>query len=121
MAEILLRIIDSGPDAPHSKRGDAIAICPDGWNWSPRELSNPDWRIVRVVGLSESVELDLITPEPQVDSADLAPKLFRLWKVDVDTKLPSQVRNFLARARTGTTVDLEITLAQLTNALTKKK
>ncbi|MEK9721994.1 MAG: hypothetical protein VW405_00740 [Rhodospirillaceae bacterium] len=34
-------------------RGDVVIAKPDGWPWSQRELTNPDWRILRV-GLLKS-------------------------------------------------------------------
>lgn len=54
--EFLIRVVDKGVSAFSSKRGDVIAACPDGWNWSPSELSNPDWRIVSVNVLQSQVE-----------------------------------------------------------------
>lgn len=49
--ELLIRIVDKvpvgNPDyARASQRGDVIVACPDGWNWTTREKSNPDWIIV---------------------------------------------------------------------------
>lgn len=46
--EALIRVVDKGEAEDCSKAGDVIAICPDNWPWSPAELTNPDWRIVRV-------------------------------------------------------------------------
>lgn len=47
LMEILIRIVDKGATEDCSKSGDVISVCPDGWAWSPAELTNPDWRIVK--------------------------------------------------------------------------
>jgi hypothetical protein len=49
--EILVRVVDKyqpDPEKNHlvSKRGDVIAVCPDGWGWSLEERTSPDWRII---------------------------------------------------------------------------
>ena len=46
--EALIRVVDKGVAEDCSKAGDIISICPDRWAWSPAELTNPDWRIVKV-------------------------------------------------------------------------
>jgi hypothetical protein len=32
--------------------GDVVVVCPDGWGWSHAERNNPEWRIVKVPGMS---------------------------------------------------------------------
>lgn len=49
--EALIRLVDKGPAEDCSKRGDVIAVQPDGWAWSNEELTNPDWIIVVVNSL----------------------------------------------------------------------
>ena len=45
--EALMRVVDKGVAEDCSKAGDVISICPDGWAWSPAELTNPDqWAFV---------------------------------------------------------------------------
>ena len=54
--EALIRIVDKGVAEDCSKAGDVISICPDFWAWSAAELTNPDWRIVRVPILASDVD-----------------------------------------------------------------
>ena len=54
--EILCRIVDKSAREDASKRGDVIAIRPDGWAWSNEELTNPDWRIIQVDILQSTVD-----------------------------------------------------------------
>ncbi len=49
--EILIRVVDRHPIVSmdyeaSSQRGDVIAACPYGWEWSQAERENPDWIIV---------------------------------------------------------------------------
>jgi hypothetical protein len=49
--ELLIRIADKHPVVAtiyemSGQRGDVVAVCPDGWAWSPAERENPDWIIV---------------------------------------------------------------------------
>lgn len=66
--ELLVRIRNkTSPDVYQNcrltKRGDVIAVRPDGHPWGKRELSNPDWRIIRVpISLAEAGAL--IDKEP---------------------------------------------------------
>jgi hypothetical protein len=56
--ELLVRIVDkpkSGDvylDAARTVAGDVIAFAPDGHIWGTEEVRNPDWRIIRVPGMS---------------------------------------------------------------------
>lgn len=69
MAELLIRVVDKPAhpdpyvDIQQSKRGDVIAVVPDGWAWSERERTNPEWRIVRVPGLTVAAAEELMTPD----------------------------------------------------------
>ena len=45
--EVLVRVVDRSGRVDDSKRGDVIAIEPDGWNWSAQELTEEYWRIFR--------------------------------------------------------------------------
>lgn len=57
MAEILIQWHDKVP-AEHPlylhnyRAGDVIAVCPDGWNWTARELTNDDWRILKLTNIT---------------------------------------------------------------------
>jgi len=102
MAELLVRVRDkeSHPDpyvdVQRSKRGDVIVACPDGWQWSHAERTNPDWRIVRVLGLPDSIAQSFLTPErgdPKVD------RMLRRREASFDldhAELPARVREYLA-------------------------
>lgn len=45
------------------KRGDVIWYERDGFKWGRKDLIRPDWRIIRVPGLSPVVAAALIAPE----------------------------------------------------------
>lgn len=80
--EALIRVVDKGVAEDCSKAGDVISICPDGWAWSPAELSNPDWRIVRVNILQAQADAFLSK------SKNVAVKRRREWTIDF-SKLPN--------------------------------
>lgn len=44
--ELLIRTIDKSSSEDASKRGDVIAVMPDGWGWSNAERANRDWIII---------------------------------------------------------------------------
>jgi hypothetical protein len=46
MVEILVRVKDRSDRPDDSKAGDVIAACPVGWEWTKRERTNPNWRII---------------------------------------------------------------------------
>lgn len=59
--ELLIRTVGKHPiisplAEAASQRGDVIAACPNGWQWSPAERDNPDWIII-VVDITE-IEAD---------------------------------------------------------------
>lgn len=90
MAELLVRIKDKvNPDfylnAQCGKRGDVIAVQPDGWSWSPRERTNPEWMIVQFPGVpvAEFSDLLMIEPEPNPDQPSRT-RQRRAFKLDVD-------------------------------------
>lgn len=101
MAELLIRVRDKDPhpdpyvDVQRSKRGDVIAACPDGWQWSHKERTNPDWRIVRVLGLPMNIAETFMSPErgdPKVD------RMLRRREAAFDldhAELPARVREYL--------------------------
>lgn len=67
--ELLVRVVDKAhPDDPvkhHqlTKAGDVIHYWPDGHDWGHEELTNPDWRVVRVPGLTEAEAEALVAAE----------------------------------------------------------
>jgi hypothetical protein len=81
--EILVRVVDKHPvESPDyeasSQRGDVIVVCPNGHPWSPAELTNPDWRIIRAPILQ--AEADALLAKSQ----DVTVKRRREWKIDLD-------------------------------------
>jgi len=69
MAELLVRVVDKvNPNDPDLdlqclKRGDVVAIGEDGWPWSGKELSNPDWKVMYFPGASVSAAESYLMPE----------------------------------------------------------
>lgn len=64
MCEILLRVRDkeSRGDAQRlmqNKAGDVVVVVEDGHRWGNAEVSNPDWRILRLPGLPAAAVVDL--------------------------------------------------------------
>ncbi len=58
MCELVLQLVDKpltgdlALDSQRLRRGDVIAALSDGHLWTPRELTNPDWLILKVPGMS---------------------------------------------------------------------
>ena len=75
-------------------QGDVIIYKPDGWEWSPKELSIPSWRIIRV-DLTESECDALIASE--IDPANSKTLLrTRARKLNHEqVTLPSDLADFL--------------------------
>lgn len=89
--ELLIRIVDKvNPtsaelDSKCMKAGDVIAIKPGGSDWGVQEILNPEWRIIRVPGLSQA-EIDaLLAPELPPTLDEEYPLLRkRAMKLDLD-------------------------------------
>lgn len=110
--EVLVRVVDKGAALDCSKRGDVIAICPDGWAWSPAELTNPDWRIVRVPILQTTADALLTTPQPTG-----GPQVQRRREYYVDfSQLPDP--SLFSGARTVAII--ELTRQQVSKAVVRK-
>lgn len=67
MCEVVFRVMDkAAPDDPRravrTSRGCVIDVLPDGWGFSERELTNPEWRIVRFPGLPQEAFADCQQP-----------------------------------------------------------
>ncbi|MBZ2208480.1 hypothetical protein [Massilia soli] len=79
--ELLIRTIDKLPlvvpaYVRASQRGDIIAIVPDGWEWSERERSNPEWLIIKADNLTEQDVESLLEPgrsEPPENARSMPP------------------------------------------------
>jgi hypothetical protein len=72
MCQILIRMVDRvNPndvllDERLDKRGDAIFVAPDNWQWSQTELTNPEWRILSLPNVTVS-EASQYLSGPAVD------------------------------------------------------
>jgi hypothetical protein len=91
MAELLVWLVDkTNPDdfylnARQYKRGDVIAVCPDGWPWGREELNNPHWRIVKVPDMTESEASAFLGKEHDTDPSTPSRTLQRrAFKIDLD-------------------------------------
>lgn len=79
MAECLVRIREKGSAtfrefAEQFHPGDVIAIKPDAWEWSDRELQNPHWIIIQVNFTQAEVESFLAN---ELDELGVKNKKFR--------------------------------------------
>lgn len=107
--EVLIRVVDKGVAEDCSKAGDVISICADGWAWSSAELSNPDWRIIRVPILKAQADAFLSRANnPLV-------KRRREWRIDF-SKLPNPAL-FVGDRMPGV---ITLTRAQVVTAAAKK-
>jgi hypothetical protein len=62
--ELVIRVKNRGNGGPgDSLAGDVITIMPDGFNWGSAELTNPQWRIIRVP--LTQVECDALLSSPE--------------------------------------------------------
>lgn len=107
--EVLIRVVDKGPNEDHSKAGDVISVCPDGWQWSSAELTNPDWRIIRVPILQTQADAFLARAN------DPLVKRRREWTIDLN-RLPNPSRFTGVRSQ-GI---IALTRAQVVTAASKK-
>ena len=48
------------------KIGDIVVAMPDGHDWTPLELSGPDFRVIKVPGMSQALADSLTAPEPPI-------------------------------------------------------
>ena len=99
--ELLIRVkdkpsIDKKVRAERLHRGDVVAINPDDWGWTARELTNPEWRIFKIPALL-AAEADAWL------GAELDPTQAKnfVWrrarKIDLDNvSIPKVVANYLA-------------------------
>lgn len=105
MAELAITVRDKANHHPmFVGEWEVLCVCPDGWQWSPVELAHPDWRMVRLPGISVSDASRWIADEA-VDGATylrrqrhfkLVPERFskdeQAWLADDSRKQP--VRDF---------------------------
>lgn len=90
MAELLVRVVDKRGtnlylDCQCTKRGDVIVAQPDGWPWGKEEVSNPDWRIIKIPGAAPESFASLLQPELAPDPRNPPRTLQRRWyHLDLD-------------------------------------
>ena len=89
MCELLVRVKDKTSNDPRkdvrlTKRGDVIAVQPDGWPWGKEEVAATFWRIVKIPGAAVGDYAHLLVEQlPQ--SRELDEMLFRrAFHLDLD-------------------------------------
>lgn len=96
MAELLIWIEDQAPERHPLKahtylKGEVIAVCPDGWEWSERERTHPKWRLVKAPGVAANLLADLTIPRFAQVTGEIVLK--RDQGIDVDAlALPLRTR-----------------------------
>lgn len=93
MAEVLIRFVDKAGVAQGKahrvlRAGDIVTVRPDGAYWSNKELSNPEWRIVRAPGMTVTEALALTSPDRVVEGADLSNRLRRRFTLGLANLRP---------------------------------
>jgi hypothetical protein len=106
VAEVLLRIADKqGVSNPSLalRGGDVIAVCADGWAWTARELSNPEWLVVKLPGVDPALLMDLLNPVMVNLGTATDPNIVMALKrgKTIDMTLP-RIQAFLATKVLGT-------------------
>jgi hypothetical protein len=87
MSEVLLRVVDKPGLERERPAGYVVHVAPNGWAWTPAELTNPDWQIVRVnPNLVDSEVEALRTPKNQ---AGLVTRLTRAFVAQLEKRGPS--------------------------------
>jgi hypothetical protein len=106
MAEFLVRIRDKvGHNAKLLGEREVVSACTDGWPWSDKERTNPDWRILKAPGMSLAEAETFTVPEP-VDET-LYVRRRRAFKIDY-TLLPANVVTWLNDdTRSRVTMDID--------------
>lgn len=80
-------------------RGCVIEVLPDGWQFSERERTHPDWRIVMFPGLPIEAFHDLREPELDKDGALIGR---RANAIDLDS-----IPQFTSQLKSGEVVELK--------------
>lgn len=128
MSELLLRIRTKDQPDPYLackllERGDVVAICEDGWAWSAAEMSNPDWRILKLPNVPVATAEAFLGPEFDTDPSNPSRMLRRrAFMVDVDNAtIPAGLKAWiLDDTRAAPTRTINYTPAQFA-ALKKAK
>lgn len=80
------------------KRGHVIMVKPAGWPWTELELTNPDWRILKLPNVTEAQAASLVAHEIPTDPQKPGKMLQRRgFKFDLDdVNLPNPIKSWLA-------------------------
>ncbi len=113
--EMLVRTVDKNQPDPElslmsSKRGDVIAICPDGWTWSIPERTNPEWCIIRSSILPSHASVLMATPN-FIDPGHK--KVRRLYKLDLDRLNMGMWKDLKKGVQVDTAIDIPAHIIQL--------
>lgn len=96
MCEALIHFTDQLPstDPNYALRYlafDIIVVCDDAWPWTEAELTNPNWRVLKVPGVAASFGAQFAAPR-----YDAAGNLIRKRDYCIDsTQVPSTVLAFV--------------------------
>lgn len=115
MCEALIAITDRLPSSdPNYALNylalDIIVVCDDGWAWSEAELTNPDWRVLKVPGVSTSYAAQFSAT--RIDQVTGRLTRLRDWCFD-SAQVPTAVMTYLANHQVIT-----LTAAQASTAMT---
>lgn len=119
MCEIIMRLVskthpDLWWDVKQTKRGDVIEVQADGWPWQERDLSNPDWALLKLPNVSVEFARQFLAAE--TGDPLINPYLQRKRSyIDIDTKVPSALRDTINATRLLVS---NITEAQLLSFIT---
>lgn len=115
--ELLVRVVSkpkSGNttlDAGRTEAGDVIVFAPDGHIWGRKEVSNPEWRIVRVPGL-DRVRAEALTAS-EVPTAMGGNRLLRKRQMRLDVEaLDAATNGALLADRTATPRGVDCVILQ---------
>jgi recombinational DNA repair protein (RecF pathway) len=122
MAELLIRVVDKvHPTDPAKdqlcfKAGDVIHVAADGWPWGSEELTNPEWRILKLPGVDPALVEDMLEAQTvqQGDVTHMVRKRHKCFDVAHPT-----VQAYIA---SGQVITIELSAAQvafLSRKLTK--
>lgn len=81
LVEFLIRVQDKlfASHPSHRLAGSVIAAKPDGWSWGTEEKAHPDWRIVRVPGMTPiEAEALMMVDRDAITQATLKARRYRL-------------------------------------------
>jgi hypothetical protein len=124
MAELLVRVTDKTHPTENnrvSKRGDVIAVQPDGWAWGALELSQPFWRIVKLPNVTVQAASDaLLAPGvrtgPQEPLTAVPLKAFRLDLAAVSSRNQAAAAFVTDDTRAQPSISIPWNLTQLTSS-----